>query len=409
MDRKKLIIRGILTLTLTGLLLGLTARVLRKKEGYEKNQEFYASGETYDVLFFGSSHAVMGVLPMELWNDYGITSYNLANNGQTIPVDYWLLKDALDRKTPALVVMDVYMLYSDEKYGVMEYAHGSLDPMPFSKTKAEAVCDIFPEGSRMEFILPFSVYHNRWDSITPEFFRWEPSPQKGAYENHAKGKVLAEPMKKVSMTVEKYEKMPETVNKEYLRKAIELCRERKVPILLAAAPFNEEVHLAEWTNGARELAEEYRIPFVNGAEKNLIRTNCDLYDSGHLNSSGARKWTAYLGAYISDHYGLADKRGDGAYSGWNEDYRAYRDYKEEELIGVSELYPLLMLLNDREWKVRAAVKRDSWIDNDRLFWEFLSNAGIPKKEVEVSSFSKEDLRIWIYDRRTGRLIRDAVF
>ena len=374
MRRKGLIIKHIAIVVVICLLMGLTAYVLRRNDGYEKNREFYTTDENYDVLFFGSSHAVMGVLPMELWHDYGITSYNLANNGQMLPIDYWVLKDALDRQEPELVVIDVYTLYADEKYAVMEYAHGSLDPMPMSMTKIQAIMDIFPEENWQEFMIPFSLYHNRWDTMSSEFFDREASTQKGAYENNAEGTPFVEPVIKINMTVPEYTEMPETTNKTYLRKMIELCQEAGIPVLLTAAPFNDGEYLAEWTNGARELAQEYDVPFLNGLEADIINTNCDLYDRGHLNSSGARKWTEYLGSYIASNYGIADKRTDANYSDWNTDYEEYRAYKVEEINTVGDIYPLLMLLNDDEWSACVSIKQGSTAFRDNWFWELLYNA-----------------------------------
>lgn len=376
MNRKGLIIRGIAILVITCLMLELTAYVLRRNTGYEKNQEFYSSDEEYDVLFFGSSHVTMGVLPMELWRNYGITSYNLANQGQTIPADYWLLKAALERKNPSLVVMDVYTLYDDQKYSVMEYVHSSFDPMPMSRTKVQAIRDLLPPESRMDFLMPFSIYHNRWESVTKEYFERELSVQKGAYENNEMGVPFVEPVPEIfDMGTVADAGVTETTNMEYMRKAIELCQEKGVPILLVAAPFNDETYLSEWTNGARQLAEEYNVPFVNGAAQGMLDTLTDLYDRGHMNSSGARKWTNYLGAYILENYDISDKRNDAAYQSWNEDYEAYREYKVQELNSVDDLNALLMLLYDKEWSACISVKAGCEKFGDDWFSALVSNAG----------------------------------
>lgn len=384
MSRKGRIIKHIVIVAAICLVMGLTAYVLRRDDGYKKNQEFYSSDEEYDVWFLGSSHAVMGVLPMELWNDYGITSYNLANNGQMLPIDYWVLRDALNRKTPKLVVVDVYTLYADEKYAVMEYAHGSLDPMPMSWTKIQAICDIFPKEERLEFFLPFSIYHNRWDIMTSDFFDRTPSCQKGAYENNALGTPMVEPGQVVNMKVADYEETPETTNKQYLRKMVELCQEKGIPVLLTAAPFNDAEHLALWTNSARQIAAEYDVPFVNGVEADLIRRECDLFDAGHLNSSGARKWTAYLGEYISSNYEIEDKRSDLAYEHWNVDYEEYRTYKAQEINEDLDLYKFLMLLKDDEWSVCVSLEKGSAYYKDNWFWQLLYNAGEVTKTANSS-------------------------
>lgn len=384
MNRKGLIIRGITILVVTCLMLGLTAYMLRRNEGYEKNGEFYSSDEEYDVLFFGSSHVTMGVLPMELWRNYGITSYNLANQGQTIPADYWLLRAALEKKSPSLVVMDVYTLYDEQKYSVMEYVHSSFDPMPMSATKVHAIRDLLPEENQMDFLMPFSVYHNRWESVNEDYFERELSTQKGAYENNENGTPLVEPVPEIDMSAVADTEVTETTNMEYMRKAIELCQEKGIPILLVAAPFNDETYLAEWTNGAKKLSEEYNVPFVNGAAQGMLNTMCDLYDRGHMNSSGARKWTNYLGEYITSNYNISDKRNDAAYQSWNEDYQAYREYKVQELNSVEELNALLMVLYDKEWSACISVEAGCEKLGDEWFAALVGNAGSYAGEGEAN-------------------------
>jgi hypothetical protein len=51
---------------------------------------FLVEGNDIDVVMLGSSHVRCGIFAMELWNDYGISLYNLASNGRTIPVCYWI-------------------------------------------------------------------------------------------------------------------------------------------------------------------------------------------------------------------------------------------------------------------------------------------------------------------------------
>ena len=49
------------------------SRFFMRKTSYIKNADFYSYEGDFDVLFLGSSHMVMGISPMELWKEYGIT------------------------------------------------------------------------------------------------------------------------------------------------------------------------------------------------------------------------------------------------------------------------------------------------------------------------------------------------
>ena len=146
---------------------------LMRKTSYIKNADIYSYKEDYDVLFLGSSHMVMGISPMELWNDYGIVSYNLANYGQWLPVDYWVLRNALDYTKPKLVVLDVRAIDINQNKFSPEHIsqlHEVFDNMPLSKNKIEAVFDLLPAGKRMEYLFDFSIYHTRWNEIDESFF-----------------------------------------------------------------------------------------------------------------------------------------------------------------------------------------------------------------------------------------------
>ena len=56
----------------------------------------------------------------------------------------------------------------------------------------------------------------------------------------------------------------------------------------------------------------------------------DCYDdSSHLNPSGAKKVTAYLGNYMMSHYEIPDRRNDPAYAKWHDDLVRYTTYKHK--------------------------------------------------------------------------------
>ena len=68
---------------------------------------FLEEPEAYDVLFLGDSRFMNGMLPLEIWEDYGIAGYNLSCHGSSLPVTYWSLCNALDYAQPKLVVIAV--------------------------------------------------------------------------------------------------------------------------------------------------------------------------------------------------------------------------------------------------------------------------------------------------------------
>ena len=67
--------------------------------------------QTLQVLFLGDSEIQTGVLPMELWNTNGITSYICGQSGQRTMESYFWLKEVLKTQTPQLVVLETDQFY----------------------------------------------------------------------------------------------------------------------------------------------------------------------------------------------------------------------------------------------------------------------------------------------------------
>ena len=445
MARGKFLMRAAVVICITAVLVVTTADYLQKSDVNMKNQEFFNTDENYDVLFFGSSHVVMGILPMVIWEEYGMTSYNLSNGGQRLAEDYWVLKEALERQNPSLVVIDTYTTNIDKKYdeSIIASLHETFDPMPLSRTKIEAIYDTFPEEYRTEFLFPFSVYHNRWESISEIDFNRMVSYQKGAYENTAFAIASVTPMPTIDFSLNYTGEAEDTVNTAYLRKCIELCQERQIPVLLLMTPFNSEKHIqSSVVNTAYVLAEEYGVPFLDGMEYNPLNAACDFYDADHLNASGARKWSSFVGGYIMRHYAITDKREDAACSQWWEDYACYTEWKLEQTDNAWAVHGFMTALQDDAFNYCIYIDPGSGAFWDDAFWNMMENAGEVNRpagngqgyfcvidhlsgtvtemsgSLEASGVSEEmkeritgsrdsDVHFFILDRQSGAVLKDV--
>ena len=70
------VVSCIVTLCVTiGLLCPLTD-LMERKSSDQKYESFFQQEQDFDVLFMGTSHVINAIFPMELWNDYGVVSYN---------------------------------------------------------------------------------------------------------------------------------------------------------------------------------------------------------------------------------------------------------------------------------------------------------------------------------------------
>lgn len=363
------------------------SRFFMRKTSYIKNADFYSYEGDFDVLFLGSSHMVMGISPMELWKEYGITSYNLANHGQWIPVDYWALKNALQYTTPKAVVLDVRAIDIDNnKYSPehISQLHELFDAMPFGKMKIDAVKDLLPKDKWMEYLFNFSIYHTRWNEIDESFFgKAKPSPEKGAMLDNADhyDEATVEEIDP-PVLIEKDEMyLQETTGKEYLRKIIELCQENEIEIILTALPYSPSDMYQRWLNSAAVIAEKYGAPYLDyNVEDTFVNFHTDYFDDAHLNSSGNRKATFVLGKYLAEECGLGNSHDEKTASVWDKDYKKYMKFKLNWLKQQDSLNSYLMLLCDKQFDIVVDIYNpDIWKDPSYVY--LFENLGVSMDQV----------------------------
>lgn len=313
------------------------SHVMLRKETLIRFGGFLENPKDYDVLFVGDSHTVNGIYPMELWNTYGLTSYNLSGIGNTIPVTYWITRLALEKATPKVVVIGIKDLGYEHKLTASSGdLHTALDCFPLTKTKADAVWDLTDDPyavdddgnsfmeMRLEYLFPLIKYHSRWPDVTLGDFEPTESIQKG-------GTMV------VGLAVPDEYEITEDIGEEddgygyqYLRRTIELCQSKNIDVILVNTPYPSPYENQISEGIAYYIAQEYGIPSLDFVYMDyVVDYNTDMYDSfSHLNPSGARKVTDYLGRYLTDHYSLADHRNEpDVASKWNNEYLQYDQYK----------------------------------------------------------------------------------
>ncbi len=400
MTKLNKIMSVLLTLVFTLLFVSGAAYVLRDKSGEAKLGDFYDDPSDYDVYIFGSSHAVMGLLPLELWQAEGISSYNFANFGQAIPVDYWVLRNAASVHKPELALIDVYTVFFDEKYSHfhMGYLHQSLDTMPWSATKLRALKDLLDDGeNQMEMYMPFSYYHSRWDSLSVDDLKpVEHQLQFGADVNQQLmaqidgSEVEPEKLERLTFPFDSYDLLPEDdksmppeISVEYIRKMIEFCQEEGIEVVLISSPLYLTQEQQRYLNWINDLATEYHVPFINGVRCDVVDYRTDMLDSGHLNSAGAHKWSSYVASYLMENYGLTDHRGDPDYELFDENLEAQGRVHDEQLIANSSLYGCLVLAADTRYDVAISIASGSAVyDDDEIRFLINNIVGLDISENE---------------------------
>lgn len=391
------------------LILMILSNVLRRKDSYKKYAEFFEEQQEFDVLFFGTSHVINGIYPMELWEDYGITSYNMAGHGCAVPASYWMLKNSLDYHKPKVVVIDCWACNVNCKGSVGnndEQMHNSFDAFPLTKNKFDAIMDISEDGFEpIDFFFDFSVYHNRWNEITKEDVFPTPSCEKGAESRIA---VVPSSVELLDKSDADYD---ETVAKEYLRKMIDLCKEQDIQVVLTYLPFPAVEDEIRSANSIEKIAQEKNVPYINFLYEDICDLTTDCYDSNsHLNPSGARKITNYMGNYLTSNCNLQSHKDEADYESWTEDYKKYNDFKIENLRNEENIYSFLMLLYDAHFRVEVKVREESPYLQDGMFVQLLGNIGLMPEDVVDSNLPEDtNMQVKIYEKNENILILEKKY
>ncbi|SFG26621.1 hypothetical protein [Oribacterium sp. WCC10] len=439
----------IASLVIGGVYLGdrLTTRGVSR----QKYIKFFEEHKEYDVLFYGSSHVLSGVQPMELWDKYGITSYNLGGHAASLGMSYWVLRQSLKYHKPKVAVLDIYDMYAfDQPYMDISFMHYSMDAYPAGITKFNAVQDLLGGHStqeKMELLFPFSVYHSRWNEITPESARlaFDKSIMNSNYGSEVRYGVAVPPeIKRVDpdITIGGSEGAD-----EYIRNFVSICREAGVEVCFMRIPYpaSQENQMAD--NRVMKLAEELSVRVIDlmqddkksdNLDSRVVNWDTDFVDANaHLNAVGAYKATMYLGQLLRTYYGFTDKRNDEAYSNWNTDFRElYLPIMSANMAAQSDFKTCLMMAAYPEYETEITATKAydpdevceklSKLHGDRLKLTYIAGIdldnvqadnivnydldGEPMYEsVDISGEIKPVLRMTVKERDTGKVVLDKMF
>lgn len=320
-----------------------------------------------DVLFLGSSHGVTTFLPQELYNQYGITSYNLSCEQQGMVTSYYWLKEALRYQSPKVVVLECYFCFPymvDEPLNSEEsYTRKALDFMKWSPVKREAVrtiCEIDEKQDVWNYYFPNARYHTRWENLDRNDYIYRDmaghSELKGFAPLYFYLGEAGEGFEPHDMNAADDVAQMQPLMLEYLDKINDLCRERDISLILTITPAVSAN--PEMCNAVQNYADENGCTFISFNSRDVYRQmdyriaedNCD---DGHPNIWGAVKVSDYMGEVLSGQFGIAGKT-EPQWEETRDEYEFIMDYCTLDHVG--EIEPYLSLLNHGQYTIILASK-----------------------------------------------------
>ncbi len=325
---------------------------------YDGNQSmagFYRlDRDSVDVVFYGSSHVYAGVNVAALWDDYGIAGYDMAGTMQTLWNSYYNMEETLKYQSPRLMVVDLYGIRIEEEYYGTTNVIKNVSSMRFSHNKIKNVWNSVPHEEFLSCLLSYPLTHDSYKELGRGNFEEGVNSVGGDWYKGYKPSYAVtryDTLPQVRTDLEK--RIPAQKNRIYLEKMSRLAREHQIQLAFMVVPYEgideEDQMLYQW---AEEYAQENGILFLDGnarLEEMGFDPAVDYAEASHLNHSGACKFTAYLGSWLTEHYDLADRRGDDRWDSWQKYSDCHKSRQQDrELAQCTELTAYLGKLQERE-------------------------------------------------------------
>lgn len=310
------LLRCLCFLLVLALMLSFLGWLYRMRNNTEKGGTEYVKAYGFltepdgsiDVFFVGSSEFYSAICPMRIWEQAGITSYDVCTGGQEIYLTDAFVKELVTTRQPKLVVVDGYAVVNT----------------------IQADVAVFHEFGQL---FPILENHNNWKKFGPRKLL---SPVKYTHREEKKGfrpKGTVDPVESpdyMAPSDERYSISP--LNMHYLENIRKRCAKAGVPLLIMASPSTKNWDYAK-ANALQDYSLRTGVPVLDLnllADEIDIDMACDYWDDGdHLNGDGAKKVSIFLAAYLREHYGLESHLQDSAYEQWNVDYESLYDQRPE--------------------------------------------------------------------------------
>jgi hypothetical protein len=256
-----------------------------------------------NTLILGSSGVFAGINPAILYEEGNIYSYNLSSTYNFLPMRYHELKDIIEEKSIKLIVTDCSNLEFTEdaifdKDRAVNYKTG-FNFIKKHSNKREYVRDIklrFPEVKTTDYLFPFFVHHTNWHKISSDRIE-------GNSLKYIMGMNLLKEAKMIEPVIDEKHHNNSSINKEYLLKIAELCKDKDVHLLLIDAP--KYLYKSNLESEIKDILGEGNYKFINYTNPSLlnkmeIHYETNFYDDNHLNLFGAEKFSKYLAKDIAE-------------------------------------------------------------------------------------------------------------
>ncbi|MBQ7433137.1 MAG: hypothetical protein IJV50_06765 [Lachnospiraceae bacterium] len=279
--------------------------------------------DTIDVIAIGASEIYTSLNSPLAWEEYGFTSYSVSFAGAPGSLYKAMLKEALNRQNPEVVVIEINGFLNGDKYLEKDAKkHTWFDNVPWSSVKWESMQELISKDKMAEYLVDFIKYHDNWRHPLKcgKNFYWKVRlALKGISDVKCFGTTtLYRGDVAFKDFTPKYTEKTEAV----LVDLLEYCKEQGLDqVLFLRTPHCINNKTLEVYDRIEELVTSYGYDFLNlesSFEEVGLDPAVDFYNKDHMNTYGMEKMTEYLGEWITTHYELPQTHSDKLTQYWDQ-------------------------------------------------------------------------------------------
>lgn len=265
--------------------------------------------DSIEVIAYGSSHTWRSIVPMDMYEEYGLGVYNYGCKWQAINTTYLFIEDSLRTQSPDVILIETY--YANQVRSGTNLSGEIYYTRAISgfSAKYEYLYECFGTdlSKYLSYYIPLLAFHENWVDIEADSFYINADDDDFAATMGYYYVDAVSAQDPVDPSIFEEDDLNDS-STEYLDKIVALCEEEGIEIVFFTVPYSGEYN---YSDAMAEYAADNNCAYLNlfdSLDEIDFNWDTDLGDSGHLSYEGAQKVSSYLGSYLVENYTLTDMR-----------------------------------------------------------------------------------------------------
>lgn len=280
----------------------MTELVSPKRHNYGSDWgEFLQEQEdSIDVLFIGSSLTYCNIIPAVIWEETGLTAWDVTGPELTVPGAYHYLVEALKTQSPSVVFIEISGALYSRYTGFTKTVIGQ---MPWGLNRLEMTLREGEPENQFGLLVPMYFYHSRWSELGEDDWKvFLNGYEQDLYAGYTYLNQYRIPEGYLERTDAGSDTENNARNLQYLKKIADLCQEEGITPVFYESPAASTMPESLMGPIRRELESIDGAVVVNFNDyRDAIGAALegDYYDPLHYNASGATKFSRFLAGWIA--------------------------------------------------------------------------------------------------------------